>query len=43
MRRGTCLHRAHVCKAREIFEDGLDYQTQRCDKLLVQIEAAEAA
>ena len=25
------------------FEDASDYQTQRCDKLLVQIEAAEAA
>lgn len=35
--------RSHDCEAREVFEDGSDYQTQRCDKLLVQIEAAEAA
>lgn len=35
--------RTYLGKARAVFEDGSDYQTQRCDDLLAQIEAAEAA
>ena len=33
----------YVGKARAVFEDWSDYQTQRCDELLANIEAAEAA
>lgn len=32
--------RAYVGRAREVFEDGSDYQTQRCDDLIARIEAA---
>ncbi|WP_147127062.1 helix-turn-helix domain-containing protein [Shimia ponticola] len=35
--------RSRVLEAREVFVDGSDYQTQRCDDLLAQIDAAEAA
>ncbi|WP_299376003.1 helix-turn-helix transcriptional regulator [uncultured Tateyamaria sp.] len=31
---------SHVRAAREVFVDGSDYQTQRCDDLISQIEAA---
>ncbi len=34
--------REYVLKAREVFAEGSDYQTQRCDDLLAQIDAAEA-
>ncbi|UWQ98038.1 hypothetical protein K3729_11200 [Rhodobacteraceae bacterium S2214] len=35
--------RAYLARARAFFVDGSDYQTERCDDLSVQIEAAEAA
>jgi transcriptional regulator with XRE-family HTH domain len=34
--------RTHVTRARAFFVEGSDYQTQRCDDLLAQIDAAEA-
>ncbi len=34
--------RMHVTRARAFFVEGSDYQTQRCDDLLTQINAAEA-
>jgi len=34
--------RKHVTRARAFFVDGSDYQTERCDDLLAQIDAAEA-
>ncbi len=37
------LARAHVMAAREVFADGSEYQSDRCDALLAQIDAAEAA
>ncbi|WP_299627822.1 helix-turn-helix transcriptional regulator [uncultured Tateyamaria sp.] len=33
--------RHHVAKARAFFVDGSDYQTERCDELLGQIDAAD--
>lgn len=35
--------RDHLARARAFFVDGSDYQTERCDELLAQIDAAEAA
>lgn len=35
--------RHHVAKARAFFVDGSDYQTERCDDLLAQIDAADPA
>ncbi len=35
--------RTHVAHARAFFVEGSDYQTERCDDLLAQIDAAEAA
>ena len=34
--------RTYVTRAREFFIEGSDYQTERCDELLAQIDAAEA-
>ncbi len=35
--------RKHVTRARTFFVEGSDYQTERCDDLLAQIDAAEAS
>jgi hypothetical protein len=35
--------RDRIAKARAFFVDGSDYQTERCDDLLAQVEKAEAA
>ncbi|MBT8411920.1 MAG: hypothetical protein KJP02_09005 [Octadecabacter sp.] len=35
--------RTYLAKARTFFVDGSEYQTQRCDELLAEIDAAEAA
>lgn len=34
--------RKYVGRAREVFFEGSDYQTQRCDELLAEIDAADA-
>jgi len=32
----------HVAAAREVFVEGSEFQTDRCDQLSLQIDAAEA-
>ena len=34
--------RTHVTRARAFFVEGSDYQTEKCDELLAEIDAAEA-